>query len=127
MKQELVTVHRAIINHFMTINSLQTSKAAVLPLIATEITLGAGKESEDQALEFTSSLVNLLQNIVNKNTEATERNLEKLKSSSIDAATYESLNKRINLYLDSIERSKNVLELSQPEEQPEEEGPKFKL
>jgi len=127
MKQELVTVHRAIINHFITINSLQTSRSAILPLLATEMAISVGNSSEGEALELTGHLVSLLQNVVNKNIEATKDNLEKLKLSPISEETYAALNKDITSYLQAASRGSQILEQTKPKELPSTEGPKLTL
>ena len=127
MKQELITVHRSIINHFITINSLQTSKSAIIPLIATEIAVNMGKETESEALELTSDLINLLGSVVNKNSEATKLNLEKLKLTSISKETYDSMSREINLYLESLNRGNEILEKTEKSIQPLEDKPRLKL
>lgn len=121
MKQTLVTVHRSIINHFITINSLQTSKSAILPLLATEIAINIGKDTERESLELTSNLVNLLGSVVNKNNEATKENLEKLKLSSLSDETYNALNSRITMYLESSERGDNLIKLEEEKLQPNDD------
>ena len=110
MKQELLSVHRAIINHFVTINSLHTSKNAILPVLASEMAINKGNKSEGDALELTNSLLGLLQSVVNKNVLLTEQNLEKLKLSSLSGKSFEILDKEINLYLKDINRSNKILE-----------------
>ena len=109
MKQELVTVHRAIINHFLAVNSLQTSKMAILPLISSEMAISAGNATESETLKLTGELVNLLQNVVNKNAEGTRENLTRLRSSSISEETYQALNAQVNSYLDSVDRGQRLL------------------
>ena len=126
MKQELVTVHRSIINHFITINALQTSKSAILPLIATEVAIAIGKKTEEESLTLTGDLISLFQNVVNKNIDGTKLNLERLRLSSISEETYSKMNREINGYLESLNRS-NAL-LAKTEEQPvPEEQHKFTL
>ncbi len=120
MKQELIAVHRSIINHFITINSLQTSKMAILPLIATEMAINMGKTTEGESLKLTGELVNLLQNVVNKNVEATKENLIRLRLSNISEETYNALSSEITRYLSSVDRSTNLLGPS-PEEKKEED------
>ena len=114
MKQELITVHRSIINHFITINSLQTSKSAILPLIATEVAVNIGHKTESNALELTSNLIGLFQNVINKNIEATKTNLELLNSTNLSEDALASINQEISLYLESLNRSNKVLELNPP-------------
>ena len=120
MKQELIAVHRSIINHFITINSLQTSKMAILPLIATEMAINMGKATEGESLKLTGELVNLLQNVVNKNVEATKENLIRLRLSNISEETYNALSSEITRYLSSVDRSTNLLGPSPEEEKKEE-------
>ena len=109
MKQELVTVHRSIINHFMTINSLQTSKSAILPLIVTEVAIGVGKRTEEESMALTGDLIGLFQSVVSKNAEATKANLEKISLLSLSDETYMAMNKEVNSYLESLDRGRAVL------------------
>jgi len=110
MKQELLSVHRAIINHFITINSLYTSKNAILPVLASEMIINKGNKSEGEALELTNSLIGLLQSVVNKNVALTEQNLERLRLTSISAESFDALNKEISLYLEDVNRTSKLLE-----------------
>ena len=112
MKQELLSVHRAIINHFITINSLQTSKNTILPILASELIINAGNKSESDALELTNDLISLLQSVVNKNVNQAQQNLQKLKITSMSAEAFNSLNKEINLYLEDITRGQKLLDSS---------------
>ena len=116
MRQELVTVHQAIINHFITINALQTSKMAILPLITTEMAIAKGKTTEGEALQLTGELVNLLQNIVNKNIEATQENLSRLRLSSIPDETYAALSRDVGTYLEKVNQGNAILEGTKPGE-----------
>ncbi len=128
MKQELVTVHRSIINHFVTINSLQTSKSAILPLIITEAAIGVGKQTESESLALTGDLLSLFQNVLNKNAEATKQNLERLRLSSISDETYSTMSREVNRYLESLNRSNALLEKTTSEQKVEnDEHPTLKL
>ena len=110
MKQELLSVHSAIINHFITINALQTSKNAILPLIQSEVNISKGNESEKDALELTSNLMNLFQSMVNKNIIDSKENLNRLKLTNISNDTYETINRQINSYIDTVNKSEKLLE-----------------
>ena len=124
MKQELMAVHCSIINHFVTINSLQTSKMAILPLIATEMAINMGKATESESLQLTGELVDLLQNVVNKNVEATQENLNRLRLSSISEETYNALSGEVTRYISTVDRSKKLLA---PAEEDKEDENKRKL
>ena len=108
--QELVTVHRAIINHFITINSLQTSKNTILPLLASEMAINIGNKSEGEALDLTNNLISLFQSVVNKNITLTEENLERLKGTSMSIEDFNMLNARITSYLSDVSNSTKYLE-----------------
>ena len=129
MKQELVTVHRAIISHFLAINSLEVSKMAILPLISAEMAISAGQETEGDTLKLTGELVSLLQNVVNKNVEGTKENLSRLRLSSISEDTYQALNSQIVSYLDTVDRGQKLLgtnsEAPTNDEPSTGSGPKF--
>ncbi len=123
MKQELISVHRSIISHFITINSLQTSKSAILPLLATEIAINVGNKSEGEALELTGNLISLLDSVVNKNAEATRQNLEKLRLTSLSDENFQSMHTSIEAYLKSLNSGREILELTEPSKE-EGKGPK---
>ncbi len=124
MKQELVTVHTAIINHFITINSLQTSKMAILPLIATEMAVNMGNTTESESLRLTGELVDLLENVVNKNVEATQENLKRLRLSGISEDTYTALNGEVTRYISTVDRGRKLLG---PVEEEKEDDHQHKL
>ena len=109
MKQELMAVHNSIINHFITINSLQTSKMAILPLITTEMAINVGKATEGESLRLTGELVDLLDSVVNKNVEATQENLRRLRLSSISKESYEALSNEVNQCISTVDRGKKLL------------------
>ena len=105
MKQELVKVHRAIINHFITINALQTSKNAILPLLATEIAIGVGTTTDTEALEISNGLISLFQNVVNKNIEATMNNLQLLQQTSLTQEQLAPITSTVTAFISSISPS----------------------
>jgi hypothetical protein len=102
MKQELYKVHRSIINHFITINALQTSKNAILPLIGAEIAIGIGTSTDTEALELSNSLISLFKNVVNRNVEATKNNLQLLQQSSLSEEQLTLLTTNVTSFLSTI-------------------------
>ena len=110
MKQELVSVHQAIINHFITINSLTLSRSAILPLLTTEIAISVGNKTEKSAIELSNDLIGLLQSVVNKNYEDALANLEKLKTSSLSDDVILKLNEEVKRYLVATSASQKLLE-----------------
>ena len=110
MKQELVSVHQAIINHFITINSLTLSRSAILPLLTTEIAISVGNKTEKAAIELSNDLIGLLQSVVNKNYEDALANLEKLKTSSLSDDVILKLNEEVKRYLVTTSASQKLLE-----------------
>ena len=106
MKQELIKVHNAIVTHFIAINSLSTSKDAILPLIASELALSIGTRSEAKALGISKDLFNLLQSVVNQNVIETQDNLNKLLSvSELDTTALNYMNQSITSYINMINTS----------------------
>ncbi len=129
MKQELATVNRAIVSHFLVINSLEVSKMAILPLISAEMAISTGQETESNSLQLTGELVSLLQNVVTKNIEGTKENLSRLKTSSIPEETYQALNSQIASYISYTNTATKLIE--EKNDQPTDDepttgsGPKF--
>ena len=106
MQQELIKVHNAIVTHFVAINSLNTSKDAILPLIASELALNIGTRSEAKALGISKDLFNLLQSVVNQNVIETQDNLNKLLSvSELDTTALNYMNQSITSYINMINTS----------------------
>jgi hypothetical protein len=134
MKQELVSVHRAIINHFITINALQTSKNAILPVLASELAINMGNKSESNAIDLTNNLFGLMQSVVNKNVDLTQSNLAKLRATSASNDLFASIDREVTQYLETVNRANKLLEkpkeLSSREREegiPPEEPPKLTL
>ncbi len=110
MSQELVKVHRAIVTHFITINALNTSSNAILPLIASELALNVGTKSEGSALSTSRELFSLLQNVVNQNVVETKSNLDKLlEINSIDPIELDAVSKNVTSYLEMVNSSQSLL------------------
>ena len=110
MSQELVKIHRAIVTHFITINALNTSNNAILPLIASELALNVGAKSESNALSVSRHLVDLLQSIVNQNVVETKDNLDKLLTvSELDPYALDSVSKSVTSYLEMLDSSNKLL------------------
>ena len=109
MTQELLTVHRAILNHIITINALKISKNVILPILVSEIAINKGNISEGKALDFTNDLFGLLQSVIDKNVALTHDNLEKLKSSSMSIASIEALNREVSNYLQDTTRRQELI------------------
>ena len=110
MKQELVKVHRAIISHFVTIDALNTSNSAILPMIATEFALNAGSKTDAIGLDISRNLVNLLQSVVNQNVEETLDTLDKLQSvTGFDPIALDNMTRSVNQYIDVVNDSKKLL------------------
>ena len=110
MSQELVKVHRAIVTHFITINALNTSSNAILPLIASELALNVGTKSEGSALSTSRELFSLLQNVVNQNVVETKINLDKLlEINSINPIELDAVSKNVTSYLEMVDSSQSLL------------------
>lgn len=127
MNQELVKVNQAIVNHFITINALEMAKDDLLPLISAELMISKGRETENQSLEITQNIFELFQALLEKNAEATSRNVELLKNSVLPSETLEILNKDIEAYLKSLNQSSQIsspcLILPEIEKQKKLKGP----
>ena len=108
MQHELVKVHQAIVNHFITINALKTSRDDLIPLIGSELMLCVGIESETNALDISSNILGLFHTILDKNVEGTEELLGKLKSTSLPSSTIDKITSDVSNYIGSV----NALGLS---------------
>jgi len=102
MKQELLRIHQAIVNHFITINALKTSRDDIIPLIGSELLINIGKNSENNALEISNNLINLFHNILDQNVVETEKNLEALKGTVLPDVTIEKIQRDISSYIEGV-------------------------
>ena len=102
MQQELVKVHQAIVNHFITINALKTSRDDLIPLIGSELMIGVGIASESSALDISSNILGLFHTVLDKNVEGTAELLGKLKNTSLPEATVDKITADIGGYIDSV-------------------------
>lgn len=120
MQQELVKINQAIVNHFATINALEMAKNDLIPLIMAELTIGKGRNTENQALETTQNIFGLFKSLLDKNVEEANYNLELLRNSNISTETLATINKDIATYLNGITPE---LVLPETEKQKKLKGP----
>lgn len=102
MKQELVKVNQAEVNHFITINALEIARDDLIPLIGSELAIARGKESENRALDLSNNVVGLFEAILSRNIEGTVENIQKLKQSTLSEETYRLINRDIKTYLENL-------------------------
>ena len=93
MKQALTSVHQAIINHIITINSLQISKDAIIPLLTTEMAISIGNASAKEALDITNNLLELLNSVINKNYETASQNILRLKELNFNSDVIDQISR----------------------------------
>ena len=110
MKQELLTVHQAIINHFITINSLELSRSAILPILATQIAIINGNKTEEKAIALSDNLISLLHSVINRNYDLALANLEQLKTTTLSDETLKILNDQVTGYLKTATSSQELLD-----------------
>lgn len=105
MKQELLKVNQAIVNHFITINALEMAKDDLLPLIGSELALTQGRNTENKSLDLSENVIGLFQSLLSRNVEGAVENMEKLKQSSLSADTFALLNRDIEVYLQGLNQA----------------------
>ena len=118
MQQELLSVHNAIVNHFITINSLQAS-SVILPILNSELAIYRGNQTESNAIETVNNLFGLVEGVINKNALLTKENLKKLQEIPVSNIRFDDLAIEINHYLKTIDETKLLLD-SPNQEQVEE-------
>ena len=109
MKKELLKVNQAIVNHFITINSLEMAKDDLLPLIKSEIAISQGSRTEKRALDLSKNIMRLFQALLTRNVDMAMENVSKLQKGCIQEDMVTAINKDINTYLQGINQVK-VLE-----------------
>lgn len=108
MKQELLKVNQAIVNHFITINALEMARDDLLPLIGSELALTQGRNTENKSLDLSGNVIGLFQSLLSRNVTGAVENMEKLKQSSLSADTFALLNKDIEVYLQGLNQASQL-------------------
>ena len=104
MNQELLKLYQTITNHFITINALEMAKNDFIPVIYSEFIIGKSRDSENEAIELSRKMMNLLQDVISRNLDGAEQNIEALKNSSLSKDVVEMLNQDITLYIENTKR-----------------------
>lgn len=109
LNQELYKINAAIVNHFITINALEMTRDDLLPLIGSEVIMGKGFISNNNAMEITNDVIGLFQALLTQNVEQTKIMLERLNNMpNIDVT---KLNANVNGYIEMLEEKNRSLEM----------------
>ena len=109
LNQELYKINAAIVNHFITINALEMARDDLIPLIGSEVIIGTGFISSNNAMELTNDVIGLFQAILAQNVEQTKIMLERLNNMpNIDVS---KLNANVNGYIEMLEEKNRSLEM----------------
>lgn len=109
LNQELYKINAAIVNHFITINALEMTRDDLIPLIGSEVIIGTGFISNNNAMQITNDVIGLFQAILAQNVEQTKIMLERLNNMpNIDVT---KLNANVNGYIEMLEEKNRSLEM----------------
>lgn len=109
LNQELYKINAAIVNHFITINALEMARDDLIPLIGSEVIIGTGFISNNNAMQITNDVIGLFQAILAQNVEQTKIMLERLNNMpNIDVT---KLNANVNSYIEMLEEKNRSLEM----------------
>ena len=109
LNQELYKINAAIVNHFITINALEMARDDLIPLIGSEVIIGTGFISNNNAMQITNDVIGLFQAILTQNVEQTKIMLERLNNMpNIDVT---KLNANVNGYIEMLEEKNRSLEM----------------
>ena len=109
LNQELYKINAAIVNHFITINALEMARDDLIPLIGSEVIIGTGFISNNNAMQITNDVIGLFQAILSQNVEQTKIMLERLNNMpNIDVT---KLNANVNGYIEMLEEKNRSLEM----------------
>lgn len=109
LNQELYKINAVIVNHFITINALEMARDDLIPLIGSEVIIGTGFISNNNAMQITNDVIGLFQAILSQNVEQTKIMLERLNNMpNIDVT---KLNANVNGYIEMLEEKNRSLEM----------------
>lgn len=109
LNQELYKINAAIVNHFITINALEMARDDLIPLIGSDVIIGTGFISNNNAMQITNDVIGLFQAILAQNVEQTKIMLERLNNMpNIDVT---KLNANVNGYIEMLEEKNRSLEM----------------
>lgn len=109
LNQELYKINATIVNHFITINALEMARDDLIPLIGSEVIIGTGFISNNNAMQITNDVIGLFQAILAQNVEQTKIMLERLNNMpNIDVT---KLNANVNGYIEMLEEKNRSLEM----------------
>ena len=109
LNQELYKINAAIVNHFITINALEMARDYLIPLIGSEVIIGTGFISNNNAMQITNDVIGLFQAILAQNVEQTKIMLERL--NNIPNIDVTKLNANVNGYIEMLEEKNRSLEM----------------
>lgn len=105
LNQELVKLNQMIVNHFLTINALETARDDLLPLIGSELLIGQGIENEKRTIELSKDVMDLFKALLYKNADDAKITLDKLNDFYNAKGTINVLNSSVTSYIETLEQS----------------------
>lgn len=110
LNQELVKLNQMIVNHFLTINALETARDDLLPLIGSELLIGQGIENEKRTIELSKDVMDLFKALLYKNADDAKITLDKLNDFYNAKGTINVLNSSVTSYIETLEQSNIKIE-----------------
>lgn len=110
LNQELVKINQMIVNHFLTINALETAKDDLLPLIGSELLIGKGIESEARSIELSKDVMDLFKALLYRNIDGAKITLDKLNELYSTDSSIKVLNNNVINYIEALQQSDNQVE-----------------
>lgn len=120
MRKELLKVNQAIVNHFVTINSLEMARNDLIPLIETELTISEGRNTENDALDISHNIMGLFQSLLTRDVNSAVQNMDKLQKASVPEELMISITNDINTYIQGVSQIKALEEKMDSIENPQE-------
>ncbi len=118
MKKELLRVNQAIVNHFVTINSLEMARDDLIPLIESELVINNGQENEKEALDLSRNVIGLFSSLLNRNIDSAIENMDKIQRSTVSPELIASINNDINTYIQGVSQIKLLESKIEGQEEP---------
>ncbi len=103
MKQEIIKINQAIVNHFITINALEMARDDLFPLIGSELALLGGRSTEASSMMLTKGVISLFQSLLERNIAGVNSNMNAISQLDVPEELMQALTKDVQSFVSNLE------------------------